>query len=885
MRTWTVVLALLATVCAGFGQPAPEVLWTRTFGGPAFDQATWVELTPDGGFILAGFNGAGPHGDSDGWLIKTNAEGNVQWSHFYGGEGYEEFRSVEVLPDGGYLAFGTTNSDSDGGNDMFLVKTNAQGEMVWSRTYGGPADDEGWFARRTPDGGFILAGVTYSFGAGGSDMYLVKTNAEGNVQWSHTYGGPADDRAWTMRLVGDGYCLGGYTESFGAGWWDAYVVRVNGEGDQLWNHVFGGQNRDWFSGMTVTPEGGVVMVGVTMSFTQGWGDGYVAKLSPAGDVQWTRSYGTSMPESWDEAIMMPDGGLFLLGLNQYQPYDFWIMRTNAAGDPIWQRTLSAPHMEWALGVKRTPDGGYVLCGSTESSGNGSADAYLIRLAPDGPPPPPEHHFMPVPPSGLPYAVIVDSARADEEPLHPGDEIGIFDGELCVGAGTLGDGWPLTITAWQGDPEQGLPGFTVGHAMLFRTFTHPANIDAPATPTFSVGDGTFGFGVYSRVSLTSILSVTQTIPLRANYFELISLNVWPHEPFAPHIFGPLEHLVAAYEDNGNVFIPPDIHTLGELHQPEGYRLFTTQAETLRVTGLPLSVFQPYELHPGGWQWISYPRPAPLPIESGMMGVAYAVNIVQDADGHVWIPSEGLNTIGDLIPGKGYMVLVNDHVTFNFGGDASPQSEPRELPPIALPSGAPRPTGLPYAVIADIPSSVKALGAHVIEINDGGLCVGKAFVNTASERTLITTWQGVTEYDLSGFVPGHPISLTVKDADGNVVPVRTVGSTGTFGAGGYAKIQLAGENAIATNFVVSEGYPNPFNPVISFTLNLTAAGPVEFNVFNTLGQRVFNARTELIAGEHRYTLDTRDFAISPVSGMYFVEVRHADASVLRKVLLLR
>jgi hypothetical protein len=875
MRAWIAILGLLTWVCAGFGQPAPDIVWSHIYGSTDFANGEAVFPTPDGGFVICGKQVPADGSPTDGWLFRTNGDGILTWSQMYGGESADGIQRMRPASDGGYILCGVTQSFGQG-TQAYLVKTNAEGAAQWQHHYGGGGSEFAYDVRPTEDGGYVFAGYTSSFGAGGNDVWLVKVNAEGTQQWARTFGGSGSELAFSMdNAPGGDYYLAGYTTS-GNGW-DVYVICTNATGVLLWARTYGGNGTDFAEGVCATSDGGLAVGGVSGELGGAW----VIKLDGAGNMQWNYTYGQPSNGAVMEIIQLADAGFLTVGLTGNHPYDGSVLRLDLQGHLVWSLVLHNTEETWLTDVRALPDGGYIVAGNLGLQGGATAEGYAVRLAPDGPPPP-EHHFISVPPTGLPYAVIVDSARADEEMLHPGDEIGIFDGDLCVGSGTLGEGWPLAITTWQGDPEQELPGFIVGHPMDFRMFVHEAEVEVPADPVFSIGDGTFGFGVYSRLSLSSILSVTQVIPLRANYFELISLNAWPNEPTPEHVFGPLEHLVAAYEDNGSVYIPPGIHTLAVLHQPEGYRLFTTQAETLHVSGIPLPPNQLYTLHPGAWQWISYPRANPLPIQTAMGAIASHVIIVQDDDGHAWIPSQEINTVGNLLPGKGYMVRVNEEVTFHFTGDA-PLSDTQD-PVMATPSDAPQRTGLPYAVVVHVPASLRAQGAKVIELYDGDLCVGKAYV-LDSERTLVAAWQGVPEYGLAGFVPGDDMTLTLKDADGNPLGLEVGGDAGLFGAGSYGEIHLSGESALPASFSVSEGYPNPFNPVITFTLTLIEAGPVEFTVFNTLGQRVYSTRAEWLAGEHRYTLDTHDFAVSPVSSVYYVEIQHDGTRVLRKILLLR
>ena len=168
--------------------PMSATYFAKTYGRTKYDYASSVQQTSDGGYIVAGYTGSfGAGGDI--FLIKTDASGNVIWAKTYGGTGYEEAFSVQQTSDGVYIVAGYTYSFGAGCRDIFLIKTDANGNVQWAKTYGGTDYDRASSVQQTSDGGYIVAGYTESFGVGGSDVFLVKTDANGNIQWAKTYGG------------------------------------------------------------------------------------------------------------------------------------------------------------------------------------------------------------------------------------------------------------------------------------------------------------------------------------------------------------------------------------------------------------------------------------------------------------------------------------------------------------------------------------------------------------------------------------------------------------------------------------------------------------------------------------------------------------------------
>ena len=227
MKTLTALVLLFCTLAA-IAQPNPDTLWTRTYGGSLGEIAYDIKQTSDGGFIIAGYTYSYGAGDADFYVIKADAAGDTQWTKTYGGINDETAHSVLELSDGGYVILGYTGSFGHGYADIYLVRTNCTGDTLWTRTYGGLFHDFGSEIQQTYDGGYIIAG-RYSpvYGAVG-DMYLVKTDSSGDTLWTKTYGGTGHDIAASVKQTTNGeYIIAGWTESFGAGNRDFYLVKTN----------------------------------------------------------------------------------------------------------------------------------------------------------------------------------------------------------------------------------------------------------------------------------------------------------------------------------------------------------------------------------------------------------------------------------------------------------------------------------------------------------------------------------------------------------------------------------------------------------------------------------------------------------------------------------
>ncbi len=313
-----------------------DSLWSHTYGGDDDDWCHSAQLTTDGGFVLAGMTDSFGAGNRDFWLVKTNANGDSLWSRTYGGTGDDECRSIQPTADGGYVLAGYTTSFGAGNRDFWLVKTNANGDSLWSRTYGGGIDERCLSVQQTTDGGYVLAGHSQSFGSGSRDFWLVKTNANGDSLWSRAYGGSGWDECYSVQQTSDGgYVLAGGSDSFGAGRSDCWLVKANANGDSLWSRTFGGSNWENYYSLQQSTDGGYILVGWTNSFGAGLKDFWLIRTNANGDNVWSRTFGGSEYQECFSVQQTTDGGYVLAGYTSSfgaGNQDFWLVKTGP--DPL-----------------------------------------------------------------------------------------------------------------------------------------------------------------------------------------------------------------------------------------------------------------------------------------------------------------------------------------------------------------------------------------------------------------------------------------------------------------------------------------------------------------------------------------------------------------------
>lgn len=360
----------------------PEAQWNKTYGGANHDYAYSAVHTSDEGYAIGGYTDSFGAGLDDSWLVKTDADGNAQWNRTYGGTGMDHCYCILQTGDGGYVVAGVTNSSGAGDYDFWLLKTDLFGGMQWNKTYGGIKNDVTWSVVQTSDGGYLMAGSTDSFGAGFDDVWLVKTDASGNMQWNKTYGGGLDEAAYSVIQTSDGgYAMVGYTASSGAGSSDFWLIKTDASGNIEWSRTYGGSSWDCAQSVIQTSDGGYAIAGQTRSFGVG-GDAWLIKTDASGRALWNKTYGGTGIERAYSVVQSDDGGYAMAGFTTsfgLGKEDFWLVKTDADGSMLWNETFGGTNSDVARCLVQTSEGQYLVSGYTWSFGSGLSDFWLIKL--------------------------------------------------------------------------------------------------------------------------------------------------------------------------------------------------------------------------------------------------------------------------------------------------------------------------------------------------------------------------------------------------------------------------------------------------------------------------------------------------------------------------
>ncbi|MHB8260074.1 MAG: T9SS type A sorting domain-containing protein [Bacteroidia bacterium] len=349
------------------------------------------QQTPDGGYIMAGLSSV-TSTDLNFMAVKTNSVGDTLWTKTYGGIGDEECYAMQQTSDLGYIFIGIDSSSGLGSYNVYVVKTNANGDTLWTKSYGGSNYDFGQAVQQTTDGGYIIAGYTGSFGPGDPDIYLLKIDASGNLTWSKTYGGIYGDKAWAVRQTSDGgYIVAGITSSFGVTtngtYNDIFLLKTTSTGNLTWSKTYGRDGDDWGYGVVQTYDGGYAITGLAQKDSLDTGsEVYLIKTDAIGDTLYTKTFNGTNYDQGLVIIQTNDSGLAIAGSAYSYGYgsgDLYLIKTNKSGGFLFASTFGGNQNDFTYAMGQTADSGFAIMGYTRSFGVDSSSFYLVKTDKNG----------------------------------------------------------------------------------------------------------------------------------------------------------------------------------------------------------------------------------------------------------------------------------------------------------------------------------------------------------------------------------------------------------------------------------------------------------------------------------------------------------------------
>lgn len=369
--------------------------WAAHFSGGTAEEMEDVIVTSDGNILATGTIEDYDTGNADVWLVLFSNDGSIIWQKSYGGSGVETGYEVLETPDGGFIVAGSSETFSNGSSDMWVFKTNKDGVVEWEKSYGGANLEQAWSIDATNDNGYIVAGGTESYGAGMSDCLVLKLDSNGNIIWQKAFGGPDDDAGggsygeYVARVFEDedgNYIVSAITYSFGHGGSDIWVLKLDSSGNIIWQNAYGDEDDDGMWMIREKKNGGYLIPGYITPLTDYIADLWAFNLNKDGSIAWQNTYGIS--GIYDEALCLvatSDGGA-VFGGSYYEENDTdWsltLIRVDTDGNLIWNKKFEQG-FDWANAIDELPDGKLAVAGVTMQSLSDQVEFLLLKTTDKG----------------------------------------------------------------------------------------------------------------------------------------------------------------------------------------------------------------------------------------------------------------------------------------------------------------------------------------------------------------------------------------------------------------------------------------------------------------------------------------------------------------------
>ncbi len=391
MNRHILYVALLAAIAFGCASPTdphtPRLIFTdptkyflRTLHLSEYDEGFDVAELPDGGFIFAGSTWMAQTASTDVLLVRTDVEGIVLWTKSFGGVYKDEAFAVESTSDDGFIITGSTESYTNGFNDVWLIKTDADGAMQWSNSFGGTSVDYGLDVKECVSGGFIIAGVTEHSITGGRYAWLIRTDEVGNEIWNRRYGGFERDFASSVAQTSDGgFMVTGATGATSTGSAALWLFKVGPNGDAVWERIVNDVVSTSGSRLVIPDDGSIAVIGNAMPDAIQTSNMIFVRIDPTGDVLVNtvlqeNAFGTGISAT-------SDGSFIVCGYTN--PYgsdgsDIVLSKIGREGNTIWKKLIGGSRLDRARAVITTRDNGYMITGNTRSFGHGDLDMLMLK---------------------------------------------------------------------------------------------------------------------------------------------------------------------------------------------------------------------------------------------------------------------------------------------------------------------------------------------------------------------------------------------------------------------------------------------------------------------------------------------------------------------------
>lgn len=365
-----------------------QTTFEKLFSQVSTDAFRSVEKVSSGGYILGGYTADSTANDTDAFVVRMNVNGDTVWTLRYNGSSSKKDLIYHIIEsaDGNFLACGYTTSTTSLTEDVLYMKIDANGQILWTKTWGGSGRERGQDLIEVSNGNIAITGYTSSSPAQYFDAFLLMTDSNGDLLWNRRYGsGTYDDANVVRELADGGFILGGQSGN-GINGLDQYLIRTAADGAEIWSRKFGSTETDNIEHLTIAPDGFYLAGGSNMSSGFGGDDGYLVKTDTSGMVMWGRIYGGNQPDDFHRVEITSDGGLILSGTTSSSGLDrpnMWLVKTNAAGDSLWTRTYGGHNHDHGYSAVETDDGGFIFAGYSSSFDYFNENAYVVKTDANG----------------------------------------------------------------------------------------------------------------------------------------------------------------------------------------------------------------------------------------------------------------------------------------------------------------------------------------------------------------------------------------------------------------------------------------------------------------------------------------------------------------------
>jgi len=333
----------------------------------------------DEGCLVVGYTESYGRGNKDIWVLDIDENGEKIWDNTFGGTGEDTAKAIIETVDNNYLIAGSTTSYGLGKSDVWLIKIDNNGNEIWNKTHGSSEWDEGAAIAKAEGEGYIIIGSTSSYGAGEDDIWVIKINESGFEMWNKTFGGKKVDIGRSIDDTQNGFIIGGITSSYGTGGDDMWLIKINEEGDEQWNKTFGAENNEICNQVISTSHNDILLVGHVIFENNKW-NAIVVNTDINGEKRWEKIFEKNVETGFSSCAETTNGYIISGHKGSYgDQQDLMIVIMDTKGNIVCEHVLDKKHGNAGVWINNYKDSEYYITGYNDKNGNGLNDLWLLKI--------------------------------------------------------------------------------------------------------------------------------------------------------------------------------------------------------------------------------------------------------------------------------------------------------------------------------------------------------------------------------------------------------------------------------------------------------------------------------------------------------------------------